>query len=72
LTNDSGVGGPHKIPEIPCYFVTRLAKALVRSVAMEVSGSYIGPDPADVIRTMGSPATDGTCTTEDGQTVQIF
>ncbi len=39
---------------------------------MEVSGNYIGPDPADLIRTVGNPATDGKCTTQDGQTVQIF
>ena len=69
---DSGVGDPHKIPEIPCYFVTKLAKALVRAVGMEVSGNYIGPDPADLIRTVGNPSSDGKCTTEDGQTVQIF
>jgi len=31
LTDDSGVGGPHKTPEIPCYFVTKLARALVRA-----------------------------------------
>jgi hypothetical protein len=72
LTNDSGVGGPHKTPEIPCYFVTQLEKALVRVVSMELSGNYEGPDPADVIRTSGSPATDGTCRTDDGQTVRIF
>jgi hypothetical protein len=72
LSNDSGVGGPHKTPEIPCYFISRLEKALLRVVSMELSGNYEGPDPADVIRTSGSPASDGTCRTEDGQTVRIF
>ncbi len=72
LTSDSGVGGPHKTPEIPCYFVSRLEKALLRVVSMELSGNYEGPDPADVIRTSGSPASDGTCLTEDGQTVRAF
>lgn len=72
LTNDSGVGGDHKTPEIPCYFVTKLEKALIRSVSMELSGSYIGPDPADILRTTGDPSTDGKCTIDDGQTVQIF
>jgi hypothetical protein len=72
LTDDSGVGGPHKIPEIPCYFVTKLSRALVRVVSMELSGTYIGPDPADIIRTAGNPSLNGMCTTEDGQTVQIF
>jgi hypothetical protein len=72
LTDDSGVGDPHKIPEIPCYFVTKLSRALVRVVSMELSGSYAGPDPADVIRTSGDPAADGTCQTQDGQTVHVF
>jgi hypothetical protein len=72
LTDDSGVGDPHKIPEIPCYFVTRLTKALVRAVSMELSGNYIGPDPADVIRVSGNPSTNGTCPIDDGGTVQIF
>jgi hypothetical protein len=72
LTDDSGVGDPHKIPEIPCYTVTKLAKALVRAVAMELSGTYAPPDPADILRVEGNPATDGKCTTPDGQTVQMI
>jgi hypothetical protein len=74
LTNDSGVGGPHKAPEIPCYYVTLLEKALVRVASMELSGSYIGPDAADVIRVSGNPSTAGTCDVGDdaGTTVQIF
>jgi hypothetical protein len=72
LTDDSGVGDTHKTPEIPCYFVTKLSKALVRAVSMELSGNYIGPEQADVIRTNGSPSADGKCATDDGQTVQIF
>jgi hypothetical protein len=72
LTDDSGVGDPHKIPEIPCYYVTRLEKALVRVVSMELSGTYIGPDPADVLRVSGAPSSSGTCTIGDGGFVQIF
>jgi hypothetical protein len=72
LTDDSGVGGPHKTPEIPCYYVTRLSRALVRTVAMELSGTYMGPDPADVSRTAGNPSSNGTCQVEDGGTVTIF
>ena len=73
LTDDSGVGGPHKTPEIPCYYVTRLEKALVRVISMELSGEYIGPDAADVLRVSGSASPDGTCAVEnDGGTVQIF
>jgi hypothetical protein len=74
LTNDSGVGNDHKIPEIPCYYVTRLEKALVRVASMEITGNYVGPDTADVIRTSGDPAADGTCTLPDdaGTVVHIF
>ncbi|HEX3598012.1 MAG TPA: VWA domain-containing protein, partial [Polyangiaceae bacterium] len=32
LTNDSGVGGAHKEPEIPCYFATHLDDAILRMV----------------------------------------
>jgi hypothetical protein len=73
LTDDSGVGDPHKIPEIPCYFVTRLERALVRVVGMELSGTYAGPNPADVIRVSGTPSASGTCAlAADAGTVQIF
>jgi hypothetical protein len=72
LTDDSGVGDPHKAPEIPCYTVTRLKSALVRAASMELSGTYSPPAPADVIRTVGSPAADGTCTTQDGQQVHVL
>jgi hypothetical protein len=73
LTDDSGVGDVHKVPEIPCYFVTRLEKALVRVVSMELAGDYIGPDAADVLRVSGNASSDGTCAVDDdGGTVQIF
>jgi hypothetical protein len=72
LTDDSGIGDPHKAPEIPCYFVTRLEKALVRAVSMEITGAYVAPDSADIIRTDGDPSSEGICTAQDGQTVRIF
>ncbi len=72
LTDDSGVGDPHKVPEIPCYFVTRLEKALVRVASMEISGTYIPPDPSDILRTDGTANPDGTCTTDTGAVVRIF
>ena len=40
LTDDSGVGGSHQEPHIPCYFVTRLASAMLRMVTIELSGEY--------------------------------
>jgi hypothetical protein len=39
LTNDSGVGGAHKEPEIPCYFATHLDDAILRMVDIELTVS---------------------------------
>jgi hypothetical protein len=71
LTDDSGVGGEHKEPTIPCYFVTRLDDAILRMVDIEMSGVYSEPVAADVIRAGGDPA-DGACTLQSGQTVFAF
>jgi hypothetical protein len=71
LTNDSGVGDDHKEPTIPCYFVTHLDDAILRMVDIELTGKYHEPDPSQILRTGGNPQ-DGACTTESGQTVQIF
>ena len=71
LTDDSGVGGAHKEPIVPCYFVTKLNKAIVRMVSIELSGQYAEPIGADIIRTGGDPK-DGRCTLASGQSVDIF
>jgi hypothetical protein len=71
LTDDSGVGGEHKEPSIPCYFVTRLDDAILRMVDIEMSGVYHEPVAGDVIRAGGDPA-DGACTLQSGQTVFAF
>ena len=71
LTNDSGVGGAHKEPSIPCYFVTHLDDAILRMVDIELSGTYREPDAAEIVRRGGNPQ-DGACTLESGTTVQIF
>ncbi len=52
------------------YFVTKLDRAILRMVDIELSGSYREPEAADVLRTGGDPR-DGTCTVSAG-TVQIF
>ncbi|MBM4357862.1 MAG: VWA domain-containing protein [Deltaproteobacteria bacterium] len=70
LTDDSGIGGEHKEPEIPCYFVTRLDRAIERMVDIEMSGDYLAPAAADILRTGGDPQ-DGKCVL-DTQEVQIF
>jgi Mg-chelatase subunit ChlD len=71
LTDDSGVGGAHKEPSIPCYFVTRLEKAIQRMIDIELSGSYAEPAAADVIRKGGDPQ-NGACELASGEIVQPF
>ncbi|MBK8011207.1 MAG: VWA domain-containing protein [Deltaproteobacteria bacterium] len=60
LTDDSGVGNAHKEPSIPCYFVTRLDKAMVRVIASELEGQIAEIAPSDILRTGGTP-TEGVC-----------
>jgi hypothetical protein len=60
LTNDSGVGGNHKEPSTPCYFVTKLEQAILRMVDIEMSGTYREPAASEIIRTGGDP-TNGAC-----------
>jgi hypothetical protein len=65
LTDDSGVGLPHKEPRIPCYFVTKLDSALLRMVDIELTGKYREPTAADVVRSGGNPQ-NGACTLAAG------
>jgi hypothetical protein len=71
LTDDSGVGGAHKEPSIPCYFVTKLDAAILRMVDIEMTGIYREPTSAELIRAGGNPQS-GACTLESGQTVYVF
>jgi hypothetical protein len=71
LTDDSGVGGTHKEPSIPCYFVTKLDDAILRMVDIEMSGVYRVPSTEQVIRAGGDP-TGGACQLESGQTALAF
>jgi hypothetical protein len=70
LTDDSGVGGAHKEPSLPCYFVTHLDQAILRMVEIELSGQYREPAAADILRRGGDPQ-DGTCKLESGE-AQVF
>jgi hypothetical protein len=72
LTDDSGVGGAHKEPTIPCYFVTKLDKAILRMVNIEMNGVYAEPAEDDIIRTGGSPKDDGSCKLDSGEVVQAY
>jgi hypothetical protein len=71
LTSDSGVGGAHAEPTIPCYFVTKLNEAILRMVDVEMTGVYHEPNPEEVIRTGGNPE-DGACHLSSGEQVQPF
>ncbi len=71
ITDDSGVGGSHMEPTLPCYFVTHLTDAVVRMVRIEVTGDYIDPTADEVIRTGGDPE-DGACTLEEDRIVLVF
>lgn len=71
LTDDSGIGDPHAVPLIPCYFVTKLDAAIERMVDIELSGAYREPTAAEVIREGGDPQS-GACHLSTGQTVLVF
>jgi hypothetical protein len=71
LTSDSHVGNDHKEPLIPCYLVTSLQKAMLRMISMEVTGTRVDPEAADVLRTGGNPR-DGRCTLNDGEVVDLL
>ncbi|MBN1609617.1 MAG: VWA domain-containing protein [Polyangiaceae bacterium] len=72
LTDDSGFGGSHMAPTIPCYYVTGLDDAILRMVALEMTGKAPLPKAADVVRTVGEPADDGVCELESGDTAQAI
>jgi hypothetical protein len=71
LTDDSGVGGAHKEPTIPCYYVTSLQAAMSRMLKIEVLGTYLQPTMAEVIRTGGNPR-DQRCQLSDSEVVAIY
>jgi hypothetical protein len=71
LTDDSGVGGSHAEPTIPCYYVTRLDKALIRMIEIEMTGEYREPAPDEVLRTGGDPQ-NGACTLSGGEVVEAY
>jgi hypothetical protein len=71
LTDDSGVGGPHAEPTIPCYYVTKLDDALLRMVEIEMTGDYREPADDEILRTGGDPR-NGACTLAGGDIVTAF
>ncbi|WP_437489765.1 vWA domain-containing protein [Sorangium sp. So ce1014] len=71
LTDDSGVGGAHKEPTIPCYYVTKLDRAILRMVDIALSGVYHEPEPSEILRTGGDPL-DGACELSSGGEVLAY
>jgi len=71
LTDDSGIGGEHKEPTLPCYFVTKLDDAILRMVDIELTGEYREPSEDQVIRTGGNPK-NRRCTLESGEVVEAY
>ena len=66
LTDDSGIGNPHAEPHIPCYQVQLLKHLLTRALSSELEGRRVPARGTDVLRTVGSPRQDGSCTLKDG------
>jgi hypothetical protein len=72
LTNDSGVGNDHSEPHIPCYAVTKLDNAIVRSIETELTGHRVEASSSDVIRNVGQPDKEGRCKLASGALVASF
>ncbi len=54
LTDDSGFGLSHAEPDVECYVVTSLRKAMIRALNSLVSGSRVEPTDNDIIRRVGN------------------
>lgn len=72
LTDDSGIGGSHLEPSIPCYFVTHLDQVMLRTMDAEMTGEHSAPAPEQVIRSAGEPTEAGVCTLGEGTTAYAF
>lgn len=72
VTDDSGIGDPHREPEITCYHVTLLTDVIERALAAELTGTLAPPAPDSIIRSVGAPDASGVCTAEDGTTTRAY
>jgi hypothetical protein len=70
LTDHSGIGGSHKEPRMPCYFVTTLRHAMERCIAMELAGQFVAPAADEVIAKVGD-VQDRRCQTRSGRVVLV-
>jgi Mg-chelatase subunit ChlD len=53
LTDDSGVGGGHAEPHIPCYQVRLLQDQLLRVIESGIEGRWVEGDADEIIRSVG-------------------
>ncbi len=65
LTDDSGVGGSHLEPTIPCYNVQKLNILVNRVIASELNGYRVPANASEIVRSVGKPV-EGVCTLQDG------
>lgn len=71
LTDDSGIGHSHKEASVPCYVVTKLDKAILRIVDIEMTGVYREAVADEVIRTVGDPQKRA-CNLASGGTAVLY
>lgn len=72
LTDDSGIGGSHLEPPVPCFYVTHLDTAMLRSIDAEMTGERELPADEQIIRRTGSPDESGACELQDGGVAYAF
>ncbi len=70
LTDDSGLGGGHQEPTLPCYYVQLLEDAMLRAVDVEMTGTVAPPDEDSVIRWSGGITADGYCAYGNGNAAE--
>jgi len=71
ITDDSGIGGSHAEPHIPCYEVSHLNTLMKRVLYSELQGQFVKYETTDVIRSVGDPK-DGVCTTQDDKQYFLY
>jgi len=72
LTDDSGLGSGHKEPTLPCYYVSTLRDAIVRSVQSEMSGGRVEIEDQAIVRFSGQLNVEGNCFFGDGYEAAPF
>ncbi len=66
LTDDSGLGGSHAEPTLPCYYVSTLKDAILRGVQSEMSGERQEIASKEIVRFSGRINEEGNCYFGDG------